>query len=346
MRKGIIRRYASVAFGIASILAIAGCGGSAATGASGTSGKRVLRIGFASDLLSQPAQAEAALGAEAEAKRLGVQLFQNHAADAAGQANGITDLFSENINALAIDPNDGKAIGTSVKEANARHIPVVMFIGTDQGGGKTATLVTTNEVQGGYAISKAMFQALGGHGQVAFIQGCICHPAGAAREKGFREALKQYPGIKLVAYGATGPGWDPTVANRIVTDQLSKNPNINGFITLTDAFADAARQAILATGGRNHALVSGYNGACPIVSEIWKGQIAMTLDQDWRNIGKVVVDEAVAAARGQHLPSLVTLPSYVIDKQAIQEIQAGTFPGETPILKTQVEAAVHGCPGV
>jgi ABC-type sugar transport system substrate-binding protein len=300
-----------------------------------------IRIGYSSDALTQPAQEEAHEGAVAAAKKLGAQLFEVHAPDAAGQASGIEDLFSKGINVLAVDPNDGKAIGTLVKEANKRHIPVVMFVGQDLGGGKVASFITTDEKGGGYAISKAVFAKLGNQGEVAFIQGCTCHPAGAAREAGFRKALAETPGIKLVAYGATD--WDPVKANQLATDMLSKNPNIDAFIALTDPMASAAYQAVLATGGQNHAIVSGYNGVCSALSNIWKGTQYATLDQNWRGIGEAAVKTAFAAAKGQRVKAKITLPSYVITKSAMQQILAGKFPSQTPSLTAAVKKAVAGC---
>ena len=311
--------------------------------ASGASSRpsAAIRIGYSSDSLAQPAQEEAHEGAVAAAKAMGAQLFEVHAPDAAGQASGIEDLFAKGIDVLAVDPNDGKAIGPLVKEANKRNIPVVMFVGQDLGGGKVASFITTDEKGGGYAISKAIFAKLGNKGEVAFIQGCICHPAGAAREAGFRKALKETPGVKLVAYGSTN--WDPVKANQLATDMLSKNPNINAFIALTDPMASAAYQAVLATGGSNHAIVSGYNGVCSALNNIWKGTQYATLDQNWRGIGQSAVETAVAIAKGQKVPATTTLPSYVITKTGMQEVLAGKFKGQTPSLTAAVKKAVAGC---
>jgi len=330
-------RYARVAAGVCLVISIVVIGATSAWSRPG----KTIRVGYSSDSLAQPAQEEAHEGAVAAAKAMGVQLFEVHAPDAAGQASGLEDLFAKGIDVLAIDPNDGKAIGPLVKEANKRNIPVVMFVGQDLGGGKVASFITTDEKGGGYAISKAVFAKLGGKGQVAFIQGCLCHPAGAAREAGFRKALKETPGVKLVAYGATG--WDPVKANQLATDMLSKNPNVDAFIALTDPMASAAYQAVRATGGKNHAIVSGYNGVCSALNNIWKGTQYATLDQNWRGIGEKAVQTAVAAAKGQKVPAVITLPSYVITKEAMQEILKGKFAGQTPSLTAAVKKAVGGC---
>jgi ABC-type sugar transport system substrate-binding protein len=330
-------RYARVAAGLCIMILIAMIVTASASPRSG----KTIRVGYSSDALTQPAQEEAHEGAVAAAKAMGAQLFEVHAPDAAGQASGIEDLFAKGIDVLAVDPNDGKAIGPLVKEANKRNIPVIMFVGQDLGGGKVASFITTDEKGGGYAISKAVFTKLGGKGQVAFIQGCICHPAGAAREAGFRKALKQTPGVKLVAYGSTN--WDPVKANQLATDMLSKNPNINAFIALTDPMADAAYRAVLATGGKNHAIVSGYNGVCSALSNIWKGKQYATLDQNWRGIGEKAVETAVAAVNGDKVSAVITLPSYVITKDAMQQVLAGKFAGQTPSLTAAVKKAVAGC---
>jgi ABC-type sugar transport system substrate-binding protein len=305
----------------------------------GASRQATVRVGFSSDSLTQPAQAEAHYGAVAAAKALKVKLYETHAPDAAGQASGIDTLFAKGIDVLAVDPNDGKAIGTQVKEANKRDIPVVMWIGSNLGGGVVANFTSTNEKLGGYLISKAIFKKLGNKGEVGFIQGCTCHPAGAAREAGFRKALKETPGVKLVAYGSTD--WDPVKANTLASDMLSKNPNIDAFIALWDPGASAAYQAAKAAG--SDALISGYNGVCSALNQVWKGEIAATLDQNWRGIGTSVVETSVKLAQGQKVPKRILLPSYVIDKPAMQQILKGKYKGSTPSLLASVKAAVGGC---
>lgn len=326
---------ASVALGLAMIAAIA------ITGSGSSTRSAAIVVGYSSDALSQPAQYEAHLGAVAEAKALGVKLYEQHAPDAAGQASGINDLFAKGITVLAVDANDANAIGTTVKAANAKHIPVVTFVGGDSGGGQVASFVTTDEKAGGYAISVALFKAMGGKGQVAFIQGCTCITAGAYREDGFRKALKQYPGIKLAAYGSTN--WDPVKALNLATDMLAKNPNITGIVALTDPMANSAYEAVVATHGKAHALITGYNGVCSALNQIWKGQLYGTLDQNWRGIGAQAVETAVDAAKGMKVPATITMPSYVITKPVMQQIMAGTYPNSTPSLVAAVKTATTGC---
>ena len=122
----------------------------------------------------------------------------------------------------------------------------------------------------------------------------------------------------------------------------SKNPSISAFIALTDPMASAAYQAVLATGGKNHAIVSGYNGVCSALKNIWKGTQYATLDQNWRGIGQTAVQTAVAIAKGQKVPATITMPSYVVTKAGMQQILSGSFPGQTPALTAAVKEARKG----
>ena len=84
------------------------------------------------------------------AEKLGVGLEFALAAGAAAQANAVDNLLALGVNVIAIDPEDSKAVGPSVKKANEAAVPVVMRIGDNLGGGETETLISSDEKEGGY----------------------------------------------------------------------------------------------------------------------------------------------------------------------------------------------------
>jgi ribose transport system substrate-binding protein len=308
--------------------------------AGSASSQEKIRVGLATDSLTQPAQAESHAGHTAEAKKQGVELIESHTGDPAQQASDIDAMLSRDLDVIAINPNDGKAIGASVQAANRANVPVVMWIGDNQGGGQTTTFITTNETLGGYQIAKAMFRKLRNRGEVAFVQGSRAHPAGVRREAGFRRALRETPNVKLVAHGATE--WDPANADTLARDMLSKNPNIDAFIVAWDAGAQAVYQAVRGTPGAK-AMISGYNGVCSTLNQIWKGQLTATLNQNWRGIGEAVIKTSVRVAKGQKVPKQIVLPSNVIDKRVMQLVLKNQYKGQTPSLTASVKAAVRGC---
>ena len=141
-------------------------------------------IGWTSYPADIPVIADAIDGAKDEAERLGVNIEFALSAGAMAQANAVDNLLALEVDVLAINPEDSRAIGPSVVNANDSGVPVVMWIGDNLGDGETASLISSDEELGGYTIAKWGFEKLGGKGRISLIQGTKAHQAGpAARER-------------------------------------------------------------------------------------------------------------------------------------------------------------------
>jgi ribose transport system substrate-binding protein len=314
----------------------------AVTDSAGQSPSSKIVVGYLPTGISLPIIADAYHAAEQEAAALHVEFkaIANPQYETAEQQNNeARNLLAEGVSALIIDPADSKAIGQVVALANQDHVPVVMQIGGDTGEGQPTTYIAADEVKVGYDVAVAVFKALGGKGEIGYIQGSISQEAGALREKGFRQALEQYPDIKLVAYGVGG--WLESKSQTVATNMLTAHPDLKAIITNYDGMTDGALAAVQAAHA--HVLLAGVDGECQTLNDIWQGTETVTGDELWTNIGAESVKVAVDAAEGKSIPPRIYTPSYVIDKQAEQEILQGTYPGETPILKEQIQKAVNGC---
>jgi len=296
-------------------------------------------VGWTSYPADIPVIADAIDGAKAAAADIGVDLKFALSAGAPAQANAVDNLLALGVDVIAIDPEDSKAIGPSVKKANAAKVPIVMFIGDDLGGGTTATLISSDEEAGGYAISKWGFQRIGGSGKVALVQGTKAHQAGLLRENGYRRALKEFPGIQMVAYGEAN--WQTDRANVLAADMLTKDPGIKLFTALSDAMAKGVAAA--AKAASVNPVITGYNGDCETLSKIWTGQITGDLYQGWRDIGAQVVRTSADVAAGKSVPRKIIMPTYVVDKDFMGKISAGSTTGASPGLVSDVKRAIAGC---
>ena len=198
-------------------------------------------VGWTSYPADIPVIADAIDGGKTEAEKLGVGLEFALSAGAAAQANAVDNLLALGVDVIAIDPEDSKAIGPSVKKANEAGVPVVMWIGDNLGGGETETLISSDEEEGGYVIAKWGFEKLGGEGKVALVQGAKAHQAGQLRENGFRRAMEEYPGIELVAYGEAN--WMRDRANVLASDMFTRDPEIQFVFALSDSMAKGVESA-------------------------------------------------------------------------------------------------------
>lgn len=311
-----------------------------------TAGGKKIVLGFSSYPPDVPVIGLAQRGAKDQAKKSKVDVVFGLAPDAATQQTAVENLLARKVDVLLIDPNDSTAIGTAVKAANAQNVPVVMWIGDNLGGGKTATLISSDERQGGYTVATYLFKKLGGKGTVALIQGTKAHQAGFLREQGFRTAMKKFPGIKLAAYGEAN--WVEDQAYNLAQNMLTKAPNVNAILALSDAMAKGAERAVSASGGSNKPIVVGYNGDCPTLESIWKGRITATLYQGWYEVGRRIVSVGATLARGGTVPKKILVPPFIVDKAVMQQVKEGTYPGlkQDPFLKNSVAQALSGCKGL
>ena len=340
--------------GVASV--VAACGSSSSSSASGSataasassggssgSSSSPLVLGFSSYPPTVPAIAEAVSGATAQAKKDKIQIKFGMAADAPAQQSAIDQLLGEGANVLAIDPNDSTAITTSIKAANSKKIPVIMWVGTATGG-KVATFIGSNELSGGQNVGDYVGKLLHGSGEVALINGDEVHQAFILRERGFRSELKKkYPGVTISAFGIGQQTAPPSEA--LARDMLTAHPNIKAIVALSDAMAAGVYQAVKAEGKTGSVAVIGYNGDCPTLKSIWDGQISATVFQNWYGFGADTVDAAVALHDGKALSQNMIEPTIVLDKQVMQQVLAGTYPSKDATLLASVkQAANNQCP--
>ena len=298
-----------------------------------------ITIGWTSYPADIPVIADAIDGGKDEAERLGVNLEFALSAGAVAQANAVDNLLALGVDIIAIDPEDSRAIGPSVVKANEAGVPVVMWIGDNLGDGETASLISSDEELGGYTIAKWGFEKLGGKGRIALIQGTKAHQAGLLRENGFRRAMEEYPGIEMVAYGEAN--WMRDRANVLAADMLTRDAEMDFIFALSDAMAKGIYSTAKLAGATP--MVTGYNGDCETLNSVWEGRITATLSQGWRDIGAQVIRTSIDVAKGMEVDKVIIMPTFVVDRAAIEQISAGSYEGATPGLGADVERAINGC---
>ena len=302
-------------------------------------GAQDISIGWTSYPADIPVIADAIDGGKDEAERLGVKLEFALSAGAVAQANAVDNLLALGVDIIAIDPEDSRAIGPSVVKANQAGVPVVMWIGDNLGDGETASLISSDEELGGYTIAKWGFERLDGKGRVALIQGTKAHQAGLLRENGFRRAMEEFPGIEMVAYGEAN--WMRDRANVLAADMLTRDAEMDFIFALSDAMAKGIYSAAKLAGATT--MITGYNGDCETLNSVWEGRITATLYQGWRDIGAQVIRTSIDVAKGMEVDKVIIMPTFVVDRTAMEQISAGSHDGATPGLAADVERAIGGC---
>ncbi len=207
----------------------------AAPSASGSAAKGPFAIGYSNGGgVGNGFREEQVCTAKAEAAALGTDKISgltviHRNTDAAGQLSDLRDLISKNVNALVFNPNDPDALNPALAEAHAAGIVTVSVDAyvTDP----NTWNMYNNQVKYAYLGADWLFKQLGGKGTVWYTRGLAGHPADSDRDIGFKQALKNYPDIKIVP-DANGvfTQWDPATTTQLANDFISSGQydKING----------------------------------------------------------------------------------------------------------------------
>ncbi|MCF2536947.1 substrate-binding domain-containing protein [Streptomyces sp. FB2] len=272
------------------------------------------RIGLSLSTLNNPFFVQIRAGAQAEAKKLGVDLTVTDAQnDASQQANQLQNFTSSGVGAIVVNPVDSDAASNSVKAADKAGIPVVAV---DRGvnNAKTATLVTSDNVAGGELAAKSIAEKLGGEGRIVILQGQAGTSAARERAQGFAQGLKAFPGIKVVAQQPAD--FDRTKGLDVMSNLLQAHPDVQGVIAANDEMALGAIKALGSKAGKSVSVV-GFDGTPDGLKAVENGSLYASVAQQPSQLGKIAVDNALKALDGDKVQQTVKVPVKVVTKDNV-----------------------------
>lgn len=281
-------------------------------GSSGTTTK----IGMSLSTLNNPFFVQMKEGAQAEAKKAGIDLTVTDAQnDASQQTNQLQNFTGEGMKSIIVNPVDSDAVGPAVRGANKSDIPV---IAADRGVNKagTATLVASDNVAGGRLAAKTLAEKLGGKGKIVTLQGVAGTSASRERGKGFADGLKEYPGIEVVA--SQPADFDRTKGLDVMTNLIQSNPGIDGVFAENDEMALGAAKALGDKAGTSVAVV-GFDGTPDGLKAVEAGTLYASVAQQPKELGRIAVRNAVNAARGKDVDSMVKVPVKVVTEKNVAD---------------------------
>lgn len=258
------------------------------------------------------------VGADKAGKALGVEI--EHAAptkpdNIEEQTRLIEDWIVKKPDAFVFVPVDYKALVPSVEKVNKAGIPIVIF-SNRMTGVDYVTYVGSDDETIGYEISKYLFKAMGNRGKVIHIDGVPAAITAQNRKKGFERALKETPGVELLA---SQPGnYRRLPAVQVFENLMQRFPVIDGVFSANDDMAVGVVEALEAAGRGGKTRVVGIDAIPDAVQAILKGRLLASADYSGHDQGYLAVTAAVKYLRGEKIPREIALPVVVVDKSNAQ----------------------------
>ena len=293
---------------------------------------------------TNPAYAGARLGADRTAARFGARTAHyvpERPDDIAQQIALVDQAIRDQPDAVVFVPVDGTAMNDSVRKLNAASIPVVNIINR-LNAGERVCFVGSDDYALARAVAERLFRHIGGGGDVVIMSGVPGAVTSQERLRGFEDAAKDWPGIRIVA---SRPGnYQHDAARREMADLLARIPRIDGILSANDVMSLAIIEALEAAGRRIP--VIGVNALPEAIAAIKGGKLLATADFDALKISCIAAEAAIRHLRGERVPAEILLPVQVVDAANCEPwdcpLEERTAPRWEDVVPLDAASARHG----
>lgn len=250
-------------------------------------------------------------GAQAFAKSVGLEGSYQWIAsdgDSAKQQSQIEQLLAEHgaCTVLNVDPNESAILPAILDAVNREGAWMTVQWNRPEGvtpltsGKHFVAFMSEDGYVQGYETAKALFDAMGGSGNIVALQGMLDNTVAQTRFQGLQAALAEYPDITLLEDQTAK--WDRTEGQNVTQTFITKyGEDINGVWAANDSMGLGAAAALQAAGIA--APITGIDGLAETLELIQagdgkSGMVATTI-ANAANQGGFGLAIAYAAATGQ-----------------------------------------------
>ena len=254
-------------------------------------------------------------GIRARAEELGWDVATVSAnEDKLKQINGVQDLIARGVKGILISPIDAVGVNAAYDAAAAAKIPIVSVARGSASPNQTIH-VAMDEKQIGRDIAEWTAKKPGGKGKVALLMGPSGAPTFRNLGDGYSEVMAKHPGIEIVSR-ADGP----LTRERGVKqgeDVLVAHPDLAAIYAANDDVALGAMQAVNASNRKGKTLVTGMNGVPPALRAVKEENLAMTVELNPTEWGRLGVDVLASFLKGDKVDPRVFIKHVIIDNSNI-----------------------------
>lgn len=303
---------------------VGGCGSDESDGdasASGAGGGKEYKVGILYSALATPYFISMRDGATKAAEQAGdIKLTQLQADnDTAKQLDQISQLVSQQMDVIVINPVDAATTGGGVREALAADIPVLTLdrMIPDVQDKVTAHIGTSAE-QAGYEEAQAVCKAKGKNAKWLGLYGLPGNQTTRDRVAGIKRGATDKGCALQMVEEKYEQGETTEAAAETTGSWLQKygKGEVDAIITYADSQAAGALQE-LKSNGRDDVVVTGAANFGPFHDAICKGDplALMTVDFDVVGQGAATIDAVEKLRAGEKLPAWIKTDQIVVDNK-------------------------------
>jgi ribose transport system substrate-binding protein len=241
-----------------------------------------------------------------EAAKRGYELVVTDAqGQTAKQVSNVEDLIARRVNVILLAPREYEGLAPALQAAKEAKIPVILVDRAAAGtpGEDYVTLLASNFVEQGKRAAEWLAKQTNGQAKIVELSGTAGSSVAKDRGDGFREGIKAYPGMQIVA-SQTGD-FSRAAGQRVMQNVAqSLGKQITAVYAHNDEMALGAIQALKAAGlqpGKDVIIVS-VDGQKAALEAIQRGELGATVESNPR-FGPLAFDTIEKLRKGEQIPT-------------------------------------------
>jgi len=244
-----------------------------------------------------------------------VPVGMNSETDIDTQISAVENFITQKADVICVAPADSVGLVAPVKKAIAAGITVVNFdVKLDdkalaKAGLKDLVFVGPDNREGAYLAGKELGRKLGKGAKVFIIEGNPGADNAQMRKAGFDKAAKEAGLQVLVSRTAH---WETEEANTLVTNLLTKHPDVQGIMAANDSMALGVVKALDAAGRSGKVLVVGFDNIPAIQRLVKEGKVLATIDQFGPDMAANCIKTGFRMKKGEKIHGWMKTPVKLI----------------------------------
>lgn len=302
MKKNHLKKFMALALtGAVLIAGFTGC-------AKNSTSTEKKKVGLVLSTLNNPFFVSMKEGAQKAADKAGYTLIvADSNNDASKEKSNVEDLLQQGISVLIINPTDSDAVGSAIKLANDKKVPVIT-VDRKANSGDVACYIASDNVKAGKMAADFIAQKLGNKGNIVELQGTPGASATNDRGKGFDEAVAAISGMKIVANQSAN--FDRQKGLDVMQNIMQSTPQFDAVFAQND---EMALGAVKALAGKK-VIVVGIDGGADAQKAVQDGTMSATIAQQPDLMGSLAVENAGKIIAGQTVEKSIPVDLKLITK--------------------------------
>jgi ABC-type sugar transport system substrate-binding protein len=236
------------------------------------------------------------------------------------QTSQMEAFITQKVNFIVLQATDAAGLSPVVKKAEEASIPVITL---NQNVAQAHTgFVGMGHYGMGVQVAEGIAKQLGGKGNIVLLEGVEGTGANIERVAGFKDTLKKYPDLKIVADQSAA--FDRKKGHDVFETILKGQPKIDAVFGVNDEMALGAAQAAIEAGRRQEMKFWGADGELDMLKGIKDGTVDGVSAIDVLLIPRTVMYLGAwlmtARIKGNQFAGKIEIPPYAVTAENIDKV--------------------------